>query len=195
MSNILNYIMFFSLILLLPTAYAGLIGAPFVPTRKKIIDKALAELPVSQGDLVIDLGSGDGAVLIAAARRGARAIGYELSPIMWFVAWFRAALFYGKARYRERQARSSQRPRLPFATIKPSIKFGNFYHLSLPPETTVVFAFLMPKTMPRLKEYLNKQHLPKLRYVLCSTFPLPSEKPFQVVEVEKLGRIYIYKNV
>lgn len=180
------------IILLIPTAYAGLIGAPFVPTRKKIIDKTLEEIHLKKNDLVIDLGSGDGAVLIAAVRRGAQAVGYELSPIMWAIGWLRLISSYRVNRPPSQTLSSVSSKEVP-ATIRPYIKFGNFFHQHLPAETTIVFAFLLPKTMPHLKEYLSQQHLPKLRYILTSTFPFPNEKSFRVVEVKNLGKIYIYK--
>ena len=40
---------------------------------------------VTHGSVVVDLGSGDGVLLIAAAKRGAHAIGYELSRSMPYI--------------------------------------------------------------------------------------------------------------
>lgn len=51
---------------------------PFVPTPEDIIPKMLALASLKPGELVFDLGSGDGRMLIAAAREfGARAFGLE----------------------------------------------------------------------------------------------------------------------
>ena len=49
----------------------------WVPTPQALVDKILDMAEVSAGDYVIDLGSGDGRTVIAAARRGARALGIE----------------------------------------------------------------------------------------------------------------------
>lgn len=52
---------------------------PYVPTPQAIVERMLALAEVGAGDLVIDLGSGDGRVVITAAREfGARAIGVEI---------------------------------------------------------------------------------------------------------------------
>ena len=53
---------------------------PWVPTPDVLVDKMLEMAEVSPADLVVDLGSGDGRTVVAAARLGARAIGIELDP-------------------------------------------------------------------------------------------------------------------
>ena len=58
-------------------ALPALIGAPYVPSRSREVQRLFAEaLPIGKGDVVLDIGSGDGVVLMAAAQQGARAIGY-----------------------------------------------------------------------------------------------------------------------
>ena len=52
----------------------------WVPTPQRLVDKMLDMAKVAPGDFVIDLGSGDGVLVIASAKRGARAIGIELNP-------------------------------------------------------------------------------------------------------------------
>lgn len=62
-------------------------GAPYVPTKRGPLEKAFDELyPLDSSDTLIDIGSGDGVVLRSAARRGARAIGYELNPLLVLVS-------------------------------------------------------------------------------------------------------------
>jgi SAM-dependent methyltransferase len=53
----------------------------YVPTPQETVDRMLEVAEVGPKDYVIDLGSGDGRIAIAAGRRGARAIGVELDPI------------------------------------------------------------------------------------------------------------------
>ena len=54
--------------------------APWVPTPQELVDTMLDMATVTADDLLIDLGAGDGRVVISAAHRGARAIGVELDP-------------------------------------------------------------------------------------------------------------------
>lgn len=54
--------------------------APYVPTVEEDVELMLDVAEVRPGDYVIDLGSGDGRIVIAAARRGARAHGVEIEP-------------------------------------------------------------------------------------------------------------------
>ena len=64
---------------------------PWVPTPDVLVDKMLDMAAVTPDDLVIDLGSGDGRTVIAAARLGARAIGVELEPNLVALSNRRAA--------------------------------------------------------------------------------------------------------
>src|SRR4051794_1432304 len=54
----------------------------WVPTPRGLVEKMLDLGRVTASDFVVDLGSGDGRVVIAAARRGARALGVEYDPDM-----------------------------------------------------------------------------------------------------------------
>jgi hypothetical protein len=65
-------------------AFEPVIGMPgkdvvWVPTPPKVVDYMLDVAKVSAQDYVIDLGSGDGRIVLAAAKRGARALGVELN--------------------------------------------------------------------------------------------------------------------
>src|SRR5260221_5204148 len=53
---------------------------PYVQTPMEIVERMLRMAEVRPGDSVIDLGSGDGRIVIAAARRGARGLGVDLDP-------------------------------------------------------------------------------------------------------------------
>lgn len=56
------------------------LDVPYVPTPEKVVEKMLDLAEVKEGDHVIDLGSGDGRIAIAAAKRGARAYGVDIDP-------------------------------------------------------------------------------------------------------------------
>lgn len=56
---------------------------PFVPTPIKVIDRMLELAEVKKGDVVYDLGSGDGRVVIRAAKRyGVRGVGIEMDKLL-----------------------------------------------------------------------------------------------------------------
>ena len=55
---------------------------PWVPTPEKLVNRMLEMANVSADDYLIDLGSGDGRLVIAAAKLGARALGIEFNPDM-----------------------------------------------------------------------------------------------------------------
>ena len=54
----------------------------WVPTSPELVERMLDLAKVTPDDFVIDLGSGDGRMVIAAAKRGARALGVEYNPEM-----------------------------------------------------------------------------------------------------------------
>src|SRR5438874_4773255 len=53
---------------------------PYVQTPMEIVERMLRMAEVHAGDYVIDLGSGDGRIIIEAAKRGARGLGVDLDP-------------------------------------------------------------------------------------------------------------------
>src|SRR5688572_27883967 len=68
-----------------PTTYVPEVAMPgkdvvWVPTPQIVVDKMLDMAEVTKDDLVMDLGSGDGRLVITAAKRGARAVGVEYNP-------------------------------------------------------------------------------------------------------------------
>ena len=57
------------------------LDVPYVPTPTVVVDRMLEMAKVKKGDVVYDLGSGDGRIVITAAQKyGARGIGYDLNP-------------------------------------------------------------------------------------------------------------------
>ena len=57
------------------------LDVPYVPTPHTVVASMLEVANVGPGDYVIDLGSGDGRIVIAAARRGAFGHGMDLDPV------------------------------------------------------------------------------------------------------------------
>src|SRR6266576_5053413 len=62
-------------------------GPLFMPTPMSTIKELIQIANISKKDVVIDLGSGDGRMLIHAARQGATAKGWEINPFL--VLWTR----------------------------------------------------------------------------------------------------------
>lgn len=56
------------------------LDVPYVPTPQNVVDQMLDLADVNSGDYVIDLGSGDGRIVITAAQRGATGHGIDLDP-------------------------------------------------------------------------------------------------------------------
>lgn len=67
-------------------AIPGLVGGPpYVGSKDEMSDVIFALASVKPGEKLIDIGSGDGRLVIAAAKQGCLAIGYEINP---FLVWF-----------------------------------------------------------------------------------------------------------
>lgn len=67
-------------------------GAPYVPSRKEDIAKMISLAKIKPDDKAVDLGSGDGRIVIALARKGIEAHGYEISPAL--VLWSRIKIYF-----------------------------------------------------------------------------------------------------
>jgi hypothetical protein len=64
------------------TAMAAESSVPYVPTPQEVVDKMLTMAKVTPGDYLIDLGSGDGRIVVTAAKKyGARGFGVDLNPV------------------------------------------------------------------------------------------------------------------
>ncbi|HEX3642208.1 MAG TPA: hypothetical protein VHV10_13030 [Ktedonobacteraceae bacterium] len=110
-------------------------GPPFVPTPMSTI-KALIQLAnISEKDVVIDLGSGDGRMLIHAARQGATAKGWEINPFL--VLWTRLAV------HRYKVGKSVK------------VHLQNYYKANLS-DATIVFLYNLPPHIPKLEQKLQK---------------------------------------
>ena len=126
----------------------------WVPTSPELVEKMLDLAKVTAADFVIDLGSGDGRNVIAAAKRGARALGVEFNPDMVALAQRLAA-----------EAGVSD---------KATFVQGDMYEADIS-EATVLALFLLPKNLEQLKPKMLAMK-PGSRIVL-NTFAIPDWKP------------------
>lgn len=85
---LLGYIFLF--IFSLYTAYAMWKGAPFVPTSHTHVQGMMRIADIGPDDTVLDIGSGDGRIVFAAAARARRAIGIEINPLLFWWSRFKA---------------------------------------------------------------------------------------------------------
>lgn len=118
---------------------------PFVPTPPEVVAEMLEMAQVSARDSVYDLGSGDGRIVITAARRyGAAGLGVELDSTL-------------VAEARQRAAREGVEDRVRMVR-------GDLFELDLSP-ATVVTAYLLPRTMEKLEPLLFRELRPGARVV------------------------------
>lgn len=134
--------------LLLPLGFVY--GAPFVPTRRERVDAMLELAKPGPGELWVDLGSGDGRILVAAAQAGARAVGYEFHPLLVLLS--RLAI-----------ARSGL-GRLA------SVLQGDLWKADLS-KADVVSLYLMPYRMERMRAKLEAELKPGCR-IVSNAFPI-----------------------
>jgi 16S rRNA A1518/A1519 N6-dimethyltransferase RsmA/KsgA/DIM1 with predicted DNA glycosylase/AP lyase activity len=139
------------------------IGAPFLPIRGQDVEAALDLAEVTAGQTVVDLGSGDGRLLKAAARRGAYAIGYEINPLLWL--WSLITTW----RYR----------RLV------TIHCGDLWKASVAP-ADVVYVFMITRFLPRLDRKLASE-LKRPTKVVSYVYELP-RKPIKTTYNTQLYR-------
>jgi len=96
MPRLLPLLLFFLIAPAAAQTYEPYEGQPgkdvvWVPTRPALVETMLNLANVTERDFVVDLGSGDGRMVIAAAKRGARALGIEYEPDMVALARRNAA--------------------------------------------------------------------------------------------------------
>src|SRR5690349_21145481 len=64
-----------------PAAHAAAASVPYVPTPQVVVDRMLEIGKVTAQDYLIDLGSGDGRIVVTAAKKyGTRGVGVDLNP-------------------------------------------------------------------------------------------------------------------
>jgi outer membrane protein assembly factor BamB len=133
----------------------------FVPTPQDVVEKMLGAVKVTKADVVVDLGCGDGRIVITAAKKyGCKAIGYDLDPEC--VRLSRAAA---------KEAGVEKLVRIEEADI---------FRVDLA-DATVVALFLGEKLNEKLVPQLNAMK-PGSR-VVSHVFPIPGVKPDAVLKV------------
>lgn len=147
-------------------------GGPYVPTPQAVVDRMLDLATVGPGDVVYDLGSGDGRLVVEAARRGATGVGVE-----------RDAELVRRSRAAAAAAGVGARTRF---------EQGDIFDADLR-EATVVTLYLLPPFLERLAPKLRAELRPRTR-VVAHDFPLPGWTPERTLEFddpEKAATVFI----
>jgi SAM-dependent methyltransferase len=144
-------------------------GLPWVPTRDWRIRKALQLAAVQPGEVVYDLGAGDGRVLVMAAREfEARAVGIEISPVHCLIALLRA--------------------RLAGVGRQVNIHWGSFYQFDFS-NAEVVFIYMTQGQADRLRPHLETRLKPGARVVTISS----DMDGWQPEQIDRQELIFLYK--
>lgn len=140
----MGFVIILGLVALVFFAGVLVVGAPYLPTLSSRIDDAIELLDLKPGQTMLELGSGDGRLLKAAAQKGIHAVGYELNPLL--VLYARLTCW----RYR--------------ALI--TIKWKNYWTAEWPPADGMYVFLLNP--------YMSKLHKKIIQYTNNKPFRLVS---------------------
>ena len=148
---------------------------PFVPTPLDVAQKMLELAKVQPDDVVYDLGSGDGRIVILAAQKfGAHAVGVELNSDLY--------------------VQSSERIRKLGLQGRAQILHENMFEVNVR-HATVVTLYLLTAVNERLRPMLESQLRSGAR-IVSHDFQVPGWQPAQTVEViSKNGvpsKIFLY---
>lgn len=126
-------------------------AAPFMATDKKKMHHMLLHAALKPTDRVVDIGSGDGRIVLAAAAANCTAYGYEINP---FLVW-----------WSRRKAKKLQVKNRAIFLCK------NFWDVDFS-EFDVVFVFGIGYMMPKLARKLQKELRPGTR-LISNGFHMP----------------------
>ncbi len=153
-------------------AYGALSAAPWVPLGRADTERLLHLAQLCPGELLYDLGCGDGRLLTAAAKRyGVRAVGFEIALLPYLLA----------------QARI----RLAGVGERVTVRYQSFWHVPFDRADAVV-CFLTPQALQRLQTKIPSELKPSARFVTYA-FKLKSLSPTFVSKPSPTATpIYLY---
>jgi ribosomal protein L11 methylase PrmA len=142
----------------------------FVPTPQEVVDKMLEMAKVGKGDVLYDLGSGDGRIPVTAAKRfGIRAVGIDIDP--------------------QRIAEANENARKNGVTNLVQFKREDLFKTKFS-DATVVTLYLLPDLNVKLRPRLLSELKPGTR-IVSHQFDMGTWKPEQKLELN--GRtIYLW---
>lgn len=137
---------------------------PFVSTRQPVVDRMLEAANVTEDDVVYDLGSGDGRIVITAAQEyGARGVGIEIDP------------------ERVREARQNAKE----AGVADQVEFReqDMFEADFS-DATVIALYLLPETNRRLRPKLFEQLDPGDR-IVSHDFDMGAWEPDTTIRMDR----------
>lgn len=134
-----------------------LFGAPYVPTLSRQIEVALQMANLQPGQILLELGCGDGKMVVAAARKGYRVVAYELNPVMYAIAWLRTRPYRRNV----------------------SLIWGNYWTKDWP-KADAIYVFLLNRYMSKLEQKIQQVNHPCS--LISFAFQIPGRKPDVVRE-------------
>lgn len=147
-------------------------GAMFHPSARIKVRTFLDHVPMKAGELLVDIGCGDGRVLREAKRRyGVRALGFEVNPLAYALARLRTIGMEGI-----------------------EVRLRNFWNVDIG-DADVVFCYLFPDVMGRLAQKLLRELRPGTLVISCN-FPLPGWRHRELFYPESsfhADPIYLYQ--
>lgn len=150
--------------LLVTTGYSVLFGAPYLPTSASTAAEMLRLAGLKPGEKLADLGSGDGRLLIAAARAGAEAEGWEINPALWLLSLWN----------------------IHRAGVGALVRLGSYWHDRV--DADVVTLFLIRTQMKRMRRKLLAELKPGAR-VVSYIFEFPDWP--KAGETERGAKLYV----
>lgn len=145
------------------------LDVPYVPTPDQVVQGMLKLADVKPGETVIDLGCGDGRIVVTAAKMGAKGIGYDLNP--------------------ERLREANENARVAKVTDKVQFIEKNLFEADIK-SANVVTLYLLPSVNEKLKPRLLKELKPGTR-IVSHSFSMGDWKPVKEQEVDG-RRIYLW---
>jgi hypothetical protein len=151
----MTFLLWLVIALLLFFGLVVLSGAPYLPTLHRQRHIALELLNLKKGQMLVDLGCGDGSILLAAARQGLVAVGYEINPLLAGFVWLRTRPY-------RRQVR---------------VVWGSFWRADIS-QADGVFVFLIENKMAKLDRFISRQVIKPLK-VVSHGFTIPGRRPLR----------------
>lgn len=153
----MNWWMIGAAVVVASLGYAAFVGAPYVPSQRRYVAKAFKALrPLSKKDTLVDIGSGDGRVLRYASQQGARAVGYEIHPLLVWIARL-----------------------LSRRDANVTVHLANAWRATFPDTVTIVYAFAVSRDEKKLERLVQREanRLERPIQLLCYSSPLTGKKP------------------
>lgn len=152
------------LVVLILAGFTVFFGPPYLPVLKRQTDAALDLLALKPGDTLLELGSGDGRVLVAAAKRGINVVGIELSPVLVIISWLATRRYHKHVR----------------------IIWGSYFRTPWP-QADAIYTFMIARHMTKLDRHIGQWRTGRPVRLVSVAFVVPGKKPADVKD-----GVYLY---